>query len=50
MNTTISPATPEYFMYKFGNEDSVLIKIESPDDLCMKVSVQDIKVFFLRRL
>lgn len=51
MNTTISPATPEYFTYKFGNEDSVLIKIESPDDLCMKVSVQDIKcpVFDLTR-
>ncbi|CAD5124719.1 DgyrCDS12990 [Dimorphilus gyrociliatus] len=44
MNTTISPSTPEYFMYSFGKEDSVLITIESPDDLCMHVSVQDRKV------
>ncbi|CAG2054208.1 unnamed protein product, partial [Timema podura] len=49
----VSPAEPRYFSFKFLNDgrDTVLLRVDSPDDLCMTVSIQNIScpVFDLER-
>lgn len=43
---TISPSQPQYVYYKFteNDTDTVLIEIDSEDDVCLTVSVQDSSV------
>ena len=41
----VGPSSPMYYQYTFDEGvDSVLIKVESPDEICMIVSVQDVQV------
>lgn len=42
-SVTISPSQPQYVYYKFAEEDSdtVLVEIDSEDDVCLTVSIQD---------
>lgn len=42
----ISPSQPHYVYYKFGKNDSdtILVEIESNDDVCLTVSVQNSEV------
>nr|CAD7571329.1 unnamed protein product [Timema californicum] len=44
MTVHVSPAEPRYFSFKFLNDgrDTVLLRVDSPDDLCMTVSIQNI--------
>lgn len=39
----VSPSQPEYVYYKFteADTDSIIIEIDSEDDVCLTVSVQD---------
>lgn len=45
-SVTISPSKPQYVYYKFAENDSdtVLLDIDSTDDICLIVSVQDSRV------
>lgn len=40
---TVHPAEPEYFSFKFEPSvpDTVLFRVDSPDDICMTVSIQN---------
>lgn len=46
---TISPSQPQYVYYKFtdSDTDSVIIEIDSADDVCLTVSIQDSSVSFI---
>ncbi|XP_060073124.1 SID1 transmembrane family member 1-like [Ylistrum balloti] len=51
-NVNVTPSEPQYFMYTFpDNVDSVFVQAMSDSDLCMILSVQDVKcpVFDLDR-
>lgn len=48
----ITPSTPRFYLYEFApNVSSILLHVESKDDLCMIVSIQNIScpVFDLER-
>ena len=45
MTVDVTPSEPKYYQYRFqGDESSLVIIVESDDDLCSVVSVQDVQV------
>ena len=45
MTVDVTPSEPKYYQYRFqGDESSLVIKVESDDELCSVVSVQDVQV------
>lgn len=53
-NTTVSPSEPRYFYYNFSsnaslndldsNYETVILEVNSEDNICMTVSIQNAKV------
>nr|CAI5856015.1 unnamed protein product [Callosobruchus analis] len=43
---TVSPSQPKYAFYKFTKttSDTVVVEVESGDDVCLTMSIQDAKV------
>lgn len=48
----VSPSEPKYVYFSFDNEtsDTVIIDIDSQDEFCFTVSVQDGKVSWFRQV
>ena len=41
----VTPSEPRYFQYTFKKDQTqVVVRVHSPDDFCMVVSVQDVEV------
>jgi hypothetical protein len=41
----VSPAEPQYYAFKFKDDiETVLLRVDSDDDICMAVSIQNMSV------
>lgn len=49
---SVSPSEPRYVFYKFDDDtsDTVVIQVDSEDEICLTVSVQDSKVRFILKI
>jgi hypothetical protein len=44
----VSPAEPRYYEFKFeGETETVLLRVDSDDDICMTVSIQNMSVSYV---
>jgi hypothetical protein len=44
----VSPAEPQYYDFKFQEDiETVLLRVDSDDDICMTVSIQNKSVSFV---
>jgi len=43
----VSPAEPRFYAFNFTNStDTVLLRVDSDDDICMTVSIQNMSVSY----
>lgn len=44
----VSPAEPRFYEFKFtDNTETVLLRVDSEDDICMTVSIQNMSVSYV---
>jgi hypothetical protein len=44
----VSPAEPRFYAFKFtDNIETVLLRVDSDDDICMTVSIQNMSVSYV---
>jgi hypothetical protein len=43
----VSPAAPRYYEFQFKDIETVLLRVESDDDICMTVSIQNMSVSYV---